>query len=108
MMDTIARPGPRSGTNKMDRIELNGVPEHPDRAHRVLAQFEQVDPAARSRRWAIALARTEGGMSFYGAGVTFFVFDDLSTLYLDGKGLRFGGKQPANFFEHPYGERVFL
>ncbi|AWN39535.1 hypothetical protein DK389_02055 [Methylobacterium durans] len=74
----------------------------------MLAQFQKLAPEMRSRRWAITLARTEGGLSFYGAGVTFFVFEDLSTLFLHDEGPCFGGMQKGNFFEHPYGERVYL
>jgi hypothetical protein len=97
------------GTDReVGRATRENVSPHTTRAHCVLAQFQQIAPDMRSRRWAITLARTEGGQSFQGAGVTFFVFEDLSTLFLDNKGLRYGGLQPESFFERPYGERVFL
>ncbi|MDR7039201.1 hypothetical protein J2X36_003974 [Methylobacterium sp. BE186] len=107
-MSTIDRLRQRSADNKVGEGIHSEVPEPLTRAHRVLAQFQMLAPEMRSRRWAISLARTEGGLSFNGAGVTFFVFEDLSTLFLHDEGLRLGGMQQNNFFEHPYGERVYL
>jgi hypothetical protein len=107
-MDIIFRPDPRDGDDAVYRPRPNNASPHLNRAHRVLTQFQRITPEARSRSWAIALARTDGGLSFYGAGATFFVFDDFSTLFLEGDKLRFGGILPRTFFEHPSAERVFL
>ncbi|GEP07887.1 hypothetical protein [Methylobacterium oxalidis] len=107
-MGTIDRLRQPSADNEVRERMRSEIPPPLTRAHRVLAQFQMLAPEMRSRRWAITLARTEGGLSFYGAGVTFFVFEDLSTLFLHDEGLRFGGMQKMNFFEHPYGERVYL
>jgi len=107
-MGTIDHSTQRSTDREDGRTTRNDLPPV-TQARRVLApQFEKIAPDMRSRRWAITLARTEGGLSFYGAGVTFFVFKDLSTLYLHDDELRFGGMQAGNFFAGPYGERVFL
>jgi len=107
-MGTIDRSTQRCADDEVGKGILNEVSPTPTHAHRVLAQFQKLAPEMRSRRWAITLARTEGGLSFYGAGVTFFVFEDLSTLFLHDEGLHFGGMQQENFFERPYGERVYL
>jgi hypothetical protein len=107
-MDIIFRPDPRDGDDAVYRPRPNNASPHSNRAHRVLTQFQRISPETRSRSWAIALARTDGGLSFYGAGATFFVFDDFSTLFLEGDKLRFGGILPRTFFEHPSAERVFL
>jgi hypothetical protein len=108
-MGIIFRPDPRDGDVEIGRAarQSNASPRS-NRAHRVLAQFQRITPDTRSRSWAIALARTDGGLSFYGAGVTFFVFDDFSTLLLEGDKLYLGDILSKNFFEHPHAERAFL
>ena len=104
-IDRSTQGGPDDEAGRVIRNEVSPPSTH---AHRVLAQFQKLGPEFQSRRWAIALARTEGGQSFYGAGVTFFVFKDLSTLLLHDEGLRFGSMQQETFFERPYAERVYL
>src|SRR3954453_4710665 len=102
LMDIIFRPDPRDGDDAVYRRRPNNASPHSNRAHRVLTQFQRITPETRSRSWAIALARTDGGLSFYEAGATFFVFDDFSTLLLEGDKLYLGDILPKNFFEHPH------